>query len=256
MITYTKKDLSKLYNIGDALCTPDVYFDIQSNHDYTIIGGGVWNIAEYNKKPTAKTSIVWAAGKSDKDFHRIQKIRSDYKFLEWGIRDLDLLEDKTRFLPCVSCFNTKIISEPKGDKTLVFTNANEVVSSEINKKLSENYILAKNNESEQDFLDKWEQCDKVITNSYHGIYWSLLSGRKIIPFGYSSKFISATHLFGIEFPRENLYNIKNRLALSHMIDSTKVTFMSTKINRLETFRELNLAFAENLKSKGIICKLK
>ncbi len=256
MITYTKKDLSKLFNIGDALCTPDVYFDIQSNRSYTIMGGGVWNIEDYNKKPSVKSTIVWAAGKSEKDIHRIKPIRSDYKFLEWGIRDLDLLEDKTRFLPCVSCLNTKIISEPKDNKILVFTNANGVVSSDINKRLSEKYILARNDETEESFLSKWQQCDRVITNSYHGIYWSLLSGREIIPFGYSSKFTSVTRLFGIEFPKENLYDIKNRTVLSHMIETNKGNFITSKQNPLEHFRDLNMSFAERLKTVGVTCKLK
>ena len=256
MITYTKKDISKLYNIGDALCTPDVYFNIQSNHNYTIVGGGVWNIDDYNKKTSAKNTIIWAAGKSEKDIHRIKPIRSDYRFLHWGIRDLDLLEDKTKFLPCVSCFNNNIISEPKNNKIMIFTNANAVVSSDIDKRLSEKYILAKNDESEESFLSKWQQCNRVITNSYHGIYWSLLSGREIIPFGYSSKFISVAHLFGIDFPKENLYDIKNRTVLSHMIETNKGKFITSKQTPLEQFRDLNMAFAEKLKNVGVICDLK
>ena len=81
MISYTKKDLSKLHNIGDALCTPDVYFDIQSDKPYTIVGGGVWNIEDIDKKPTAPSTILWGAGRSDKDLFRKKQVRSNYRFL-------------------------------------------------------------------------------------------------------------------------------------------------------------------------------
>ena len=256
MIQYIKKDLTKLYNIGDALCAPDVYFDIASESNRTIIGGGVWNIPDYQKKPGATNMIVWAAGKSDKDIRRILPVRSYTRFLEWSSRDLDLLEDKSKFLPCASCLNTKIISEPHGDKTLIFTNVNQVVSSEIDSNLSEDYILAKNDETEESFLAKWKQCGRVITNSYHGIYWSLLSGREVNPFGYSSKFTSVTHLFGIEFPKENLYDIKNRSAVSNMIEKHNGKFIKPVTNPLEQFRELNLEFADKLKTHGVVCKLK
>lgn len=255
MISYTKKNLKSLYNIGDALCTPDIYFDIKSDIEYTIIGGGVWNIPSYAKKPEANKTIVWAAGKSDKNLNQKTIEKTQQAFLEWTSRDLDLLEDKHKFLPCVSCLNDEIISEPKGDKTLVFTNANQVVSADINKRLANKYILSKNNESKETFLKKWEMCDKVITNSYHGIYWSLLSGRKVIPFGYSSKFTSVTSLFGIQFPKENLYNVSNRKAISGMIESNSGNYIQCKQNPLQRFREINLQFAEKLSKYDIECKL-
>jgi hypothetical protein len=256
MINYIKKDLTKLYNIGDALCTPDVYFDISSEKERTIIGGGVWNIPDHARKPNANKMIVWAAGKSDKDLGKKIPVKTQNTFLEWTSRDMDLLEDKKKFLPCVSCLNEEIISEPKGDKILIFTNANQVVSSSINEKLADKYILAKNDESKDSFLRKWEMCDKIITNSYHGIYWSLLSGRKVIPFGYSSKFTSVTSLFGIQFPKENLYDVRNRTAVSRMIEMHKSNFIEVKQNPLQQFREMNLKFADGLAKHEVVCKVK
>lgn len=256
MINYIKKDLTKLYNIGDALCTPDVYFDISSEKKRTIIGGGVWSIPDYASKSNANEMIVWAVGKSDKNLSKKVTVNTQNTFLQWTSRDLDLLEDKKKFLPCVSCLNTEVISEPKGDKTLIFTNANQAVSSDISEKLSDKYILAKNDESKDSFLRKWEMCDKIITNSYHGIYWSLLSGRKVIPFGYSSKFTSVTSLFGIQFPKENLYDVKNRAAVSQMIERNKGNFIEVKQNPLSQFREMNLEFADSLAKYEVLCELK
>ncbi len=256
MLNYVKKNLSKLYNIGDALCTPDVYFNIQSDRSYTILGGGVWNLEEQSRKVASKNTILWAVGKSDKNLNVKNTVKDNKRFLEFTSRDLDLLEDKTKFLPCVSCLNTEIIREPKDEKILVFTNANLEVSAKVNIKFPENYIIATNSESKESFLSKWEQCNRVITNSYHGIYWSLLSNRELLPFGYSSKFTSATSLFDIVFPKENLYSIYNKDMFLELLKKDKGTFIKPKLNPLEKFRDLNMQFSEKLKQYDIECKLK
>jgi hypothetical protein len=161
------------------------------------------------------------------------------------------LNDANQFLPCVSCLNEKIMSGPTGNKTLVFTNANDQVSTKIETKDSQKLYLT-NACTEAEFLATWKQCDKVITNSYHGIYWSLLSGRSVAPYGYSSKFINATAMFGIEFPVDNLYTVTSRSKLTDLINR-KQTFISAKEPKLEYFQALNLSFAASLETRGISC---
>lgn len=252
MIKFKKKDLSGLHNIGDLLCTPDNYFDIQSTKDFTIVGGGVWNIEQMAKDSSASNTVVWAAGRSIRHPKQPNKITLP-SFALAGFRDILDLTDKEQFLPCVSCLNDDLVEEPSGDKTLVFTNANEQVSCKIKK--SEKRITLTNACSTKEFLEAWHQCDKVITNSYHGIYWGLLSGREVAPYGYSSKFINATAIFDIEFPHENLYSVDSRSNLPKLL-SKKQAFVSSNNSKLEQFRELNINFAETLSRIGIICKKK
>jgi hypothetical protein len=258
MIEYTKKDLSKLFNIGDSLCTPDVYFDIHTDKDVRIIGGGVWNINKYGNDEKASKTILWAAGESIKGPITKKIDFSKLKYLECSSRDKDLLIDKSKFVPCVSCFNENVIKDPTDSKTLVFTNANIAVSDRIRRNHIENTFFLTNSASLEDFLNKWNVCDKIITNSYHGIYWGLLSGKEVSPFGYSSKFVSVLKLFGFDLPKEQQYDITKRYMLSDMMLHKKKIFfkVKSKDSILNEFREINFEFVNTLKRHEIICKKK
>lgn len=255
---YLKKDLKNLFNIGDSLCTPDVYFDISSEKDLKIIGGGVWPIRKYGTDNDAPRTILWAAGESHKDDIFRYTDQVPFNYLEWSSRDRDLLKDKSKYVPCVSCFHEELFKDPQGSKTLVFTNANSAVSSKVNIKESDELLILANDASYNTFIEKWKKCDRVITNSYHGIYWSLLSGREVSPFGYSSKFTSVMRLFDLELPKTQMYNIRGRYSLNELISKQdKVFFKLNNPNEfLNNFKELNLNFVEKLKMHDVICKIK
>lgn len=244
-----------LDNIGDRLCTPDNYFEMQSPKRVIVVGGGVWNIDKLSNNEDAYRTILWAAGRSVRHPKASNKIKS-LRFLKSGVRDILDLDDKRHFLPCVSCLNDKIISQPNGNKTLVFTNANLEVSANISTQ-QKDYVYLSNACSIDEFLEKWPVCDRVITNSYHGIYWSLLTGRSVSPYGYSSKFVNVTALFGIDFPKENLYSVNNRSILESMIYG-KQKYITAKNyqDKLNEFRNLNMKFAESLAEIGVSCRPK
>ncbi len=256
MISYIKKNLSQQYNIGDDFCTPDRYFKIESEQNLFIIGGGAYvdygikRLKKLNIDP--KRTIAWGLGNSDKKLNE-NKIAA-LPYLAWGVRDYNLVETE-KFIPCVSCFNRQIIKEPTGNNTLIFLNANEKVSGDI--KINQPFIT--NSSSIDSFLQQWEDADKIITNSYHGIYWALLTGRSVIPFGYSSKFFSVLKMFEKEFPQENFYKIKNKTELSELIQKsvTSSNYISIKNSNLflDRFRSLNYQFAMSLSQHGVRCSL-
>jgi len=257
MISYIKKDLKSLFNIGDSLCTPDVYFDIESEKDIRIIGGGVWNIQKYASDKESKKTVLWGAGLSIKGTERMID-DLNFTYLEWSSRDRDLLVDKSKFVPCVSCFHKDIIRESESSKTMIFTNANKDVSTKIDILETEDVYVITNDISYTNFIEKWKYCDRIITNSYHGIYWGLLSGREVIPFGYSSKFKSVLRLFDLELPDSQMYDIKSKFLLKKMIESKDKKFFRLQNSKkfLSDFISINLEFADKLKSHGIICKIK
>lgn len=256
MISYIKKDLSQQYNIGDDFCTPDKYFKIESDNNFFVIGGGAYvdyglkRLKKLNIDP--KKTIAWGLGVSDKKLTET-KIKS-LPYLEWASRDLDVI-DSSKFVPCVSCFNRQIIREPVSDNTLIFLNANEKVSGNIN--IDRPFLT--NAASLDDFIRQWSTADKIITNSYHGIYWSLLSGRSVLPFGYSSKFFSVLKMFEKDLPQENYYKIKNKLELSNLLlmSLNNPNYISIKNSNLflDKFRSLNYQFATSLSKYGITCSL-
>ena len=258
MIDYLKKDVKTLFNIGDSLCTSDVYFDISSEQDLRIIGGGVWNIRKYGTDSNAQKTILWAAGESHKHANPSYTDSKQLNFLEWSTRDRDLLKDKSKFVPCVSCFNDNLLKEPTQNKTLIFTNANNVVSAKLNIKETDDLLVLTNDAPYKTFIEKWQKCDRIITNSYHGIYWSLLSGREVSPIGYSSKFTSVMRLFNYELPQNQMYNNKQRYSLSELISKKDKAFfrVSNPKDFINDFKELNLKFAEKLKKHGVVCKIK
>jgi len=260
MIQYIKKDLSELNNIGDILCTPDNYFNIASEDDLNILGGGSWK--GYNIKRLIKANvdvsktIAWGIGESIKDL-TLRSSVDRLPFLEWSLRDRDLLSNKDKFVPCVSCLNRKILKEPINNNTFIFLNANTKVGPSKDKISSHNNFIGTNAECEDVFLSKWQHSDTIITNSYHGIYWALLSGRRVLPFGYSSKFVSLFEIFNLEFPLENYYRLEEKDIIFEKIkNQNKFIEVSDYKIKLENFQESNLQFAEKLIKYGINCKLK
>jgi hypothetical protein len=257
-INYIKKDISKLFNIGDSLCTADVYFDIETEYDIRIIGGGVWDIRKKAIDIDAKNTILWAAGESFKDLSKVPQLETkNFKFTEWSVRDKDLLEDKTKFVPCVSCFHNDILREPVDNKTMIFTNANFLVSTNTGLKEETNRYVVQNSISYDDFISKWKKSSRIITNSYHGIYWGLLSGREVAPFGYSSKFVSVMKLFDLDFPVDQLYNVKNKAFLPNMLTrkDKKYFKLTNGTDFIEEFRDINMSFVEKLDKIGVKCRL-
>jgi hypothetical protein len=256
MISYIKKDLSQQYNIGDDFCTPDKYFKIESENNFCIIGGGAYvdyglkRLKKLNIDP--KKTIAWGLGNSDKKL--IDNKVKTLPYLEWALRDLDSVTSN-KFVPCVSCFNRQIVSEPKGNNTLIFLNANEKVSGNIT--ISQPFLT--NAVSLDDFIRQWSTADKIITNSYHGIYWSLLSGRSVLPFGYSSKFFSVLKMFEKELPQQNYYKIKSKTELNDLLLQSleNPNYISIKNSNLflDRFRSLNYQFAMGLSQYGIRCSL-
>jgi len=251
-IKFKSQNLNLLYNLGDFLCSPSLYFNFQSNAPYTIIGGGAYNLTKLKDNENTDNSILWSVGVSSKNLSNLKKIK-DISFLSWSLRDRDRLDNINRFVPCVSCFNKLVISPPVSDKTFIFLNKNPMVSTTTVFDEEENKLFITNDCSVDKFLEKWNQCDKVITNSYHGIYWSLLSGKEVMPFGYSSKFISVFEIFDLVFPYENLYDVNNPLMLDSLIKNTNRYYrLSNHNSYLETFKDLNIKFANSLLQYNIL----
>lgn len=253
---FIKKDLKEQYNLGDDYCTPDRYFNITIPGQFKIIGGGAY--IEYGLKRLKKLNInpnnviAWGIGQSDKDATELTIDKLPY--LSWGIRDKKALRDPNYFLPCVSCLNDKIISQPKSNKTLVYINAEHTFDNNISK---ENILVMKNDVRIDEFLKKWQECDTIVTNSYHGIYWGLLSGRSIFPIGYSNKFLSVMEIFDLKFPNENYYKPKNKNSLNDLVAKglTKGKFYATPSYEKfhKEFIDINLNFSKSLNKFGINC---
>lgn len=137
--------------------------------------------------------ILWGAGFNDKFTENPYDIDwPEYmsKFHLVGVRDFDT---DYRWVPCASCMH------PAFDKKYEVTN--EVVWFEHKKRLLDNRVFDKlpaprmintgnNMDQTIEFLGS---AEVVITNSYHGVYWATLLGKKVVCIPWGSKFYSFKH---------------------------------------------------------------
>jgi hypothetical protein len=220
-------------NLGDMLCTPKHYF-----------------------------RLAWGIGKSLKPGRDVKEQIESLPYAQWGLRDRDRAKHESNFLPCVSCMHEMLDAPIEREQTLFFLNADiretpQTLWKELRTMAeARSFNLLMNNCLEAQFANALRFSSKVVTNSFHGAYWSLLSGRSVICLGYSSKFVSLFHSF--DFPKDTLIAYdrsveqdlieKIRKALSdehyvHLSDATRFR---------NEFRERNIRFAETMVKNKLI----
>lgn len=149
-------------------------------------------IAQLDK--TIGPRILWGAGhnsrEKEKDPYDIDYPKYLNQFHLVGVRDWNT---DYRWVPCASCMH------PAFDKE--YEIKNKVVWFEHKKRLIDNKILdllpaprmlntGQNIEQIIEFLGSGET---VVTNSYHGVYWATLLGRKVVCLPWGSKFNMFKH---------------------------------------------------------------
>jgi hypothetical protein len=256
-------DKSERYgNIGDYLCSPRHYFAVRAKKHLTILGGGSWKdfgVAEASERSLDyDRTVIWGTGRSLKGRFLKGRFKVDpiesLPFRFWGVRDLDGVRNPQRFLPCASCLHP-MLDRDAGRSTLLFLNATEKFTPLPARQALQSKADAKgwrvlfNNCSERDLYEAWREAGRVCTNSYHGAYWGLLSGREVVVAGYSSKFSSLFASLGLS--RELLASYE-RGNSEHML-ATIEGAMSKGFVRLDSyetikreFREINKHFAASL----------
>jgi len=253
-------------NIGDYLCSPRHYFDFDpAISGLNIVGGGVYvdmGVRFINKHglDPAKT-ILWGVGESIREATHPGPV-ADLPFLEWSCRDRDRVGDDTHFVPCCSCLHKMLDAPVPADNTLLFVNADPKVSgvddsadlaSEASRR---GWTLLFNNCSESEFSEALKQSKYVVTNSYHGAYWGLLSGRTVSLVGYSSKFYSLFSAFELPADRIVRYDRGDEQGLSETLSRLDIQTSGVRValpdQTREAFRQRNRDFADRLVRKGIL----
>lgn len=230
-------------NWGDLACCPKDYFnldgekqDIYHISDFSepiILGGGgllhntISNTIKTITEKKQSKLILWGAGIN---IHGQQTVTypdflTAFDFL--GLRDWN---NPYSYVPCVSCmhpsFNNKMI--PEFDYVVY-----EHYDYSINIDGSKRSNIKDDNENFEDIIKFLQRGETIITNSYHGAYWGLLLGRKILiwePF--SNKF------FGFKPPTTYC----NRNNWKSMLKNVK----NSHFNYLEECRELNIIFLKTI----------
>ena len=249
-------------NLGDLLCSPKYYFDFEPGESNQIIGGGVQTRYILGLEPPPPQSVLWGVGCTG-NVKKTEKAEC-HDFLAWGVRDRLLVEDEKNFLPCVSALHPMLdLPLPKKERTLLYINADPRISSlrSLNKirevASKSNVDTLTNRASEEKFEQYLSQSSHIISTSYHGAYWGLLSGRSVTLIGYSFKFKSLLDIFGLEsdFIRFSKGDQESFLkAILHALTKGKKMALNDPESFRSSFREKQLLFARHLEENDILKK--
>lgn len=133
--------------------------------------------------------IIWGAGHNSRDVNEDSYTVNYPSYLNRfhlvGVRDWDT---DYRWVPCASCMH------PAFDKE--YEIKNEVVWFEHKKKLIDGKWfdvlpaprMVNVGQNMQQIIEFLGSAETVVTNSYHGVYWATLLGRKVVCVPWGSKF--------------------------------------------------------------------
>lgn len=173
--------------------------------DLIIIGGGglleidffkpgLQQIAEH-RKPGSRV-VVWGAGHNNwqlKDWRGLkQGLDLDaYGFDLVGVRDIDCGYD---WVPCASCMapNLDAPADPVFE-VVIYAHTGTIQNSSLAAALPSGLPILDNSAPFEQVIPFLASGDLVLTDSFHGMYWATLLGRKVVAFPSSSKFYSTKH---------------------------------------------------------------
>lgn len=226
-------------NIGDWYSSPLKYFDLgssekdiwQLDHNYNppsknVIFGGGGLIGQmrplvplsYVLKQKEHNLIGWGIGDHslvcmDEQTQHLPELSITYPsyILEWdllGLRDWypDLIEshEQMEWVPCVSCMSELFDDEYEVEHDFVmYAHQHMRFEQVVGMRVLDDPSQKQTNESTslEDTIKFLASGETVITNSYHGVYWATLLGRKVICFPYSSKFHGLKHKPVFTYPQ-------------------------------------------------------
>lgn len=193
-------------NTGDMASCPADYFDIPGRiYNYsddlpdgvTIFGGGTMvNWLHQKPKLPNGPKILWGAGSSR---HGETEPWPDPEGFELiGTREWTPEREKAgKWAPCVSCMSPLFDREYEITRERVaFVNASVGIRLRYPAVYDLDVPLMANDQPMADVIQFLGSAETVVTNSYHGCWFGLLLGKRIVCYPYSSKF------FNFKYPIE------------------------------------------------------
>ncbi|MFN9658781.1 MAG: hypothetical protein ACK6BC_00130 [Cyanobacteriota bacterium] len=195
-----------LQNVGDLASSPFNYFatdkpvykmnfwDLDAgqkprpNFIPIVLGGGglyyspetILKLATTHKGPL----IAWGLGRnSSSSINNSAIYLGEEQFSLFGVRDWD---DERIWVPCVSCmsylFDYHRKSTPLHD-VVVYEHKDMPISI-----ATSGFPVLKNSDKFENIIKFLASGDTVLTNSYHGVYWATLLGKKVLAIPSSNRF--------------------------------------------------------------------
>lgn len=182
--------------------------------------------------------VLWGAGHNSwtiADWRKL-KYKIDLSGLPFdlvGIRDFDQGYD---WVPCASCMSPlfdELANAPAKRDIGLFVHEGTVNNPKFNAMLPRDIELFANDSDFESVVTYLSESDTILTDSYHGMYWATLLGKKVVAFPTSSKFYDSKFPVPLCAPQD----WKRFLPLAIRYPSS-----------LSECRQANVGFAEKVKA--------
>ena len=233
--------LRQTANVGDFSCSPFHYFDwgdatvkdmreVSAPYDACVFGGGkiFGGLAEAKgvNKDRSPLHIAWGVGTRQTfpisaKYWRARRLCDLVGSRDWG-------DSRYDFAPCASCMSPLFDADITPEHDLVFywhggktKRQNIRIPDDMPQK-------ANNVGSFEDSVRFIASGKTVISNSYHGVYWSLLMGRKTICIPFSNKFNAYRLPPAYATPKNWLTKLDTGVAQPKMLDTCRTATKAFK----------------------------
>lgn len=202
--------------------------------------GGLLNIRHFERQlklfetlnEKGKKTVIWGAGHNEVDPSKFGSVKGynvdTAKFGLVGTRDFSI---SANWVPCVSClnpiFNNNYVEEQ--DVGIICGSKSAKNKTLINK--LKNYPVTSNTTNLEEMISFIGRTNKVVTDSYHAMYWAILMGKKTAVIPTTSKF------YDFKYPTVIT-------TFDTFEDDIKKSQSYTGV--LEECREINLNFAQRV----------
>lgn len=187
-------------NVGDLNCSPGLYFDLGTHRmaDFgetlppcrvAVMGGGqVWRDcvrALIYETAAARLKVLWGVGISARDAASIEFdiARGNARLISsrnWGVPDCE-------FVPCASAMSP-LFDTPSAPEfeAVLFTHDAKSTDVERVPGIPE---MSNRGTSMAEAIAFLASGATVVTNSYHGTFWAMCLGRRVLCLPFSTKFL-------------------------------------------------------------------
>lgn len=229
-------------NIGDKSCSPYDYFEWNDatvtdvrhadtpDYDVGIYGGGkiFGGLSRYAgvRRGANAINIAWGVGTAQSFPISLRYARARRKMDLIGSRDYG--DTRYTYAPCPSCMSPLFDAPPAPQHDVVFyAHAGKTTKMGID--IPDSIPTIDNNcEDLKTALTFISGGATVVSNSYHGVYWGLLMGRRVLCLPFSNKFAKYRLPPHVSTARNWLSEIHNAKAQPDMLGLVRGATMSFK----------------------------
>lgn len=229
-------------NIGDRSCCPFDYFDwgaatvshIKSaetpEHDIGIYGGGKLfrGLASYPgvRSGPGITTIAWGIGTAQSWPFSPSYLRARRRIDLIGSRDFT--DKRFAYAPCVSCMSPLFDAPPAPEHEVVFyAHAGKTKGMGVTPPAGMP-VATNRTKTLEEALGFIASGATVVSNSYHGVYWGLLMGRRVLCLPFSNKFGGYRLPPAYARPRNWQAEIKHAIAQPEMLGLCRAATLAFK----------------------------